>query len=235
MNFDGMPGAGAPGGFGFQPFATNGPTGAGGFPPPGFPRTIVPPAGGFPPAGFPPGGAPAAGMPVTGFPPTGFGRPPRRGKSVRRGDVRTAILILLYEQPLHGYQIMQQIEARSAGMWRPSSGSVYPTLQQLEDEGLVLVAEQDGKKVYELTRSGKDLVEQKAEEFSSLWDSVTSGADDVLMEVNAMIQQVVMAATQVTQIGSDRQVDNATRILAETRRRLYSLLAEGDTPGEEDE
>ncbi|WP_167473083.1 PadR family transcriptional regulator [Nocardia arthritidis] len=147
--------------------------------------------------------------------------------------MRTAILVLLAEQPLHGYQVIQQIEARSGGVWRPSPGSVYPTLQQLEDEGLVSASEVDGRKVYRLSDSGQALVEDRAEEFSTIWNSVTRDVDDGLMEVNGLTQQVMIAASQVTQIGSDAQLTAAAQILSETRRRLYQLLADGDAGKQE--
>ncbi|MCU1683225.1 MAG: PadR family transcriptional regulator [Amycolatopsis sp.] len=147
---------------------------------------------------------------------------------MRRGDVRTAILVLLAEQPLHGYQVIQQIEAHSGGVWRPSPGSVYPTLQQLEDEGMVSASEVEGRKVYDLTAGGKDLVEAKADEFADIWNSVTRDVDDGLMEVNGLVGQVATAAAQVTQIGSDTQLAAAVKILADTRRRLYQILAEGE-------
>jgi DNA-binding PadR family transcriptional regulator len=101
-------------------------------------------------------------------------------------------------------------------------------LQQLEDEGLVSTSEVDGRKVYELTGTGKDLVEAKGEEFAAIWDSVTRDVDDGLMEVHGLIGQVATAAAQVTQIGSDAQLATAVKILADTRRRLYQILAEGE-------
>src|SRR5215210_86537 len=79
--------------------------------------------------------------------PWGFGS--HRGPRARRGDVRAALLVLLAEEPRNGYQLMQEIEERSDGVWRPSPGSVYPALQQLEDEGLVRVAPGEGRKAFE--------------------------------------------------------------------------------------
>src|SRR5215218_4893726 len=95
------------------------------------------------------------GGPQFGFP--GFGPP--RGPRARRGDVRAALLVLLGEEPRNGYQLMQEIEQRSDGVWRPSPGSVYPALQQLEDEGLVRVAPGEGRKAFELTDEGRAHVE----------------------------------------------------------------------------
>ncbi|MCY7419019.1 MAG: PadR family transcriptional regulator [Chloroflexi bacterium] len=87
----------------------------------------------------------------------GSGRMPfmGRSRSTRRGEIRTAILALLVESPMHGYQIITELSERSGGDWRPSAGSVYPTLQQLTDEGLVGDEERDGRRVYELTETGR--------------------------------------------------------------------------------
>jgi DNA-binding PadR family transcriptional regulator len=79
----------------------------------------------------------------------------RHGRpTVRRGDVRTAILAVLKDEPMHGYQVIRVLEERSGGHWRPSAGSIYPTLQQLEDEGLVRSEEVDGRRTYRLTDEG---------------------------------------------------------------------------------
>ena len=90
-----------------------------------------------------------------GFPPGGG--PRGRGRKARRGDIRTAGLLLLAEEPRNGYQIMQEVEERSGGVWRPSPGSVYPALQQLEDEGLIRSQEADGRKLFALTEAGSAL------------------------------------------------------------------------------
>ena len=82
----------------------------------------------------------------------------------RRGDIRTAVLAALEESPAHGYEIIQRFEEKTAGMWRPSAGSIYPTLQLLEDEGLVRSYERDGKKVYELTDEGRAAAARRVEE-----------------------------------------------------------------------
>src|SRR5215208_1704044 len=93
-----------------------------------------------------------------------WGFPGRRGPRARRGDVRAALLVLLAEEPRNGYQLMQEIEQRSDGTWRPSPGSVYPALQQLEDEGLVRVEPGDGRKAYTLTDEGRAHVEARRDE-----------------------------------------------------------------------
>src|SRR5277367_1035656 len=100
--------------------------------------------------GFGPGGG-YGDFPFGG--PAGRGR--GRGRKARRGDIRTAALLLLAEEPRNGYQIMQEVEDRSDGVWRPSPGSVYPALQQLEDEGLIRSEEIDGRKLFRLTDDGE--------------------------------------------------------------------------------
>src|SRR3954451_219248 len=91
----------------------------------------------------------------------GFGGPGARRSRARRGDVRAAILLLLAEEPRNGYAIMQEIERRTDGVWRPSPGAVYPALSQLEDEGLVRATEHDGRRSYELTDEGRAYAEQR--------------------------------------------------------------------------
>jgi DNA-binding PadR family transcriptional regulator len=169
-----------------------------------------------------------------GFP---FGGPPgghRRGPKARRGDVRTAILLLLAEEPRNGYQLMQEIEDRSDGVWRPSPGSVYPALQQLEDEGLVRTVETDGRKLFELTDAGRELVAERDEELPTPWDEMTGGISDETAEAAMVMRGLVMAFSQVMQAGSKAQQEEATKALTETRRRLYAILAEDD-PQQESE
>jgi DNA-binding PadR family transcriptional regulator len=153
-----------------------------------------------------------------------------------RGDVRAAILALLWERPLHGYQIMQEIAERTAGAWTPSPGSVYPTLQQLEDEGLVAVEAVEGRRVYRLTEAGRAYAEERRQELASLWEGLEGMRDGDWVQVRALAWQTAMAAMQVAHAGDARQVAEAARLLAETRRRLYAILAEEGAPdgGEED-
>jgi len=160
----------------------------------------------------------------------GFGG---RGPRARRGDVRAAILDLLAEgQPWNGYQIIQEIAGRTHGVWRPSAGSVYPALQQLEDEGLIGTAEGEGRRrMYRLTDAGRAYVEEHADELRASWDAVAGMADDVALELRDMIRQVAMATMEVARAGSDVQLAEARRVLAETRRSLYRILA-ADEPDE---
>jgi DNA-binding PadR family transcriptional regulator len=145
---------------------------------------------------------------------------------VRRGDVRTAILALLAEEPMHGYQIIGQLGERSGGMWRPSAGSVYPTLQQLEDEGLVKGEERDGRTVYALTDSGKTAADE-AGKGPRPWDM--PGATEAT-NLFGLFQPLGIAVAQVSQVGTPEAVEQARAILIEARRALYRLLAEDGTP-----
>ena len=165
-----------------------------------------------------------------GGPPFGFGGPPfgRGGPKARRGDVRTAALLLLDEGPRNGYQIMQDIEERSDGVWRPSPGSVYPALQQLEDEGLVRTTETDGRKQYELTDAGKAYVAERGEDLPPPWEEMTGGYSDEVKTAANHMRDVALAFSQVARAGSPSQVAEASKILAETRRSLYRILAEGE-------
>src|SRR3954465_2175874 len=99
---------------------------------------------------------------------------PAAGPRARRGDVRAAILALLAEEPRNGYQLIQEIEARSGGEWRPSPGAIYPALQQLTDEGLIEGTEGEGRKTFRLTDAGRSYVEQHADEVNSPWEAMTS-------------------------------------------------------------
>jgi DNA-binding PadR family transcriptional regulator len=153
---------------------------------------------------------------------------------VRRGDVRAAILDLLAEgQPWNGYQIIQEIGARTDGLWRPSAGSVYPALQQLEDEGLITTdAGEDRRRMYTLTEAGQTYVEAHADELRASWDAVTGSVDDAEFQLRDTIKQVMIAVHQVAQAGSAAQVTQAGKVLADTRRALYRILAADgeDTP-----
>jgi DNA-binding PadR family transcriptional regulator len=163
----------------------------------------------------------------------GFGP---RGPRVRRGDVRAAILDLLAEgQPWNGYQIIQEIGERTQGVWRPSAGSVYPALQQLEDEGLITpAAGEDRRRNYTLTDEGRSYVEAHADELRSSWDAVTGSIDDEVVQMHNLSRQAAMAVVQVAQAGSPAQVQQASKILADTRKALYRILAaDDDTAGED--
>ena len=169
--------------------------------------------------------------------------PPRfggRGPRVRRGDVRAAILDLLAEgEPWNGYQIIQEIGARTQGVWRPSAGSVYPALQQLEDEALIRdqgseAAGEDRRRMYTLTEEGQAYVTEHADELKASWDAVTGSVNDTEVQLRHTIHQVMVAVSQVAQAGSAAQVQQAGKILGDTRRALYRILATDGEDAEED-
>jgi DNA-binding PadR family transcriptional regulator len=144
---------------------------------------------------------------------------------MRRRGVRQAILAVLLDEPMHGYQVIQDLEARSGGRWRPSAGSVYPTLQQLEDEGLVRGEEQGGRRVYTLTDAGRTAA-QESPLHRHPWFS--GPAREEAAETRDLIAQLVGAAVQVRRAGSAAAQDRARMILIDARRQLYRLLAEDD-------
>ena len=146
------------------------------------------------------------------------------GARMRRGDVRTAVLRLLSEQPMHGYQIIQELSARSGGAWSPSAGSVYPTLQLLADEGLVTAEETAGKKVFSLTEAGAAAVAEMAEQ-AAPWDEAAqsnTGAPAYREAAGKLMQ----AVWQIGTTGSRTQVDAAVEVLTDARKKLYAILAE---------
>lgn len=146
----------------------------------------------------------------------------RGGHSVRRGNVRNAILVVLRDEPMHGYQIITELEARTDGRWRPSAGSIYPTLQLLEDEGLIKGEEVDGRRVYRLTDAGRAI----ADEHPLAHHPWLSGEGDDAMDFRKLVASVLAAAHQVRRSGSEQANAEAREILLDSRRRLYRLLAD---------
>ncbi|MBC7442877.1 MAG: PadR family transcriptional regulator [Ramlibacter sp.] len=147
------------------------------------------------------------------------------GPRMGRGDVRAAVLLLLAEAPMHGYQIIHEIEERSNGAWKPSPGSVYPTLQLLADEGLISAEESNGRKTYSLTDEGR-LVADAAADQAAPWQTQTvrdSGRVTALPKAGIDLAQ---AASQVGRTGNPEQVKQAVAVLEEARRKLYSILAQ---------
>ena len=167
------------------------------------------------------------------FGPWGPGFGGRGGPRARRGDVRAALLVLLAEEPRNGYGLMQEIEQRSEGVWRPSPGSVYPALQQLEDEGLVRAEEREGSRVFTLTDAGRAHVEEN--DLGAPWEAVRDDVGVGVHELRGLIAQVATAAWQVAQAGTEAQLAEARRILGDTRRALYRILAEDDEEPREDD
>lgn len=153
----------------------------------------------------------------------GFG--PRRGRRPR-GDVRGAVLLLLAEEPRNGYSIIQEIEERSSGAWRPSPGSVYPLLQQLEESGLTRSNDVDGRKLIELTDEGRELVERDRATIGEPWKLAADDPRAAVQEGRQASMGVLQAASAVFQQGDEAQKARALSLLTEARRSLYGILAE---------
>jgi DNA-binding PadR family transcriptional regulator len=162
-----------------------------------------------------------------GFGPFGFGGPGGRGRRARRGDVRAAALLLLEEEPRNGYQLMQEIEERSGGAWRPSPGSIYPALSQLEDEGLVRSDESAGRRAFQLTDDGRAYVEEHREALGVPWDEASGDLPEGLVELRKLMVQLGMATMQVAQAGDEAQTAEARKVLEDARKALYGILADG--------
>lgn len=163
---------------------------------------------------------PGRGGPFAQFGPGGPGRGGRR----RRGDVRTALLMLLHlDGPANGYQLMQALEERSEGNWRPSPGSVYPALSQLEDEGLIRQITSDAGRAYEITDTGREQVESRGDA-KAPWEPEEEG-HETYSAFRRTVFSTAKAAWQVVQDGDEQQVAKATELLNEARRGLYRLLA----------
>jgi len=167
--------------------------------------------------------------PFPPLPPGPWGHRGRgRGQGRRgRGDVRAAILALLAERPMHGYEMIQELEARTGGVWRPSPGSVYPTLQLLEDEDLIAGEEGEGRRRFTLTDAGRAEAERQGQ---APWETVTAGVAPAAWNLRDAIGQIAQATWSVAGAGTEAQQARALEILHEARRRLYAILAEADRP-----
>jgi DNA-binding PadR family transcriptional regulator len=156
----------------------------------------------------------------------GRGAPGGRGRGrgrVQRGDVRTAILLVLADEAMHGYQIMQAISDRTGGAWRASPGAVYPTIAQLEDEGLVTTREEGGRRSVTLTSEGRTYVEERS---ARLGDPFAEFADRPTgPDLREPLHELQAAARQILSSGSAAQVEAASQVLARARRSLYLILA----------
>lgn len=180
------------------------------------------------------GGGPGFGPGFGGFGPgfpfgPGGHRGGRRGSRAARGDIRLAALGLLAEQPMHGYQLMREIATRSEGAWRASPGAVYPALQQLEDEGLIEPQPGAGKRVFTVTEQGREYVEEHRDEIDGVWRSAAEGVDESWLALADTGRQVMQAFGQVVSAGNRQQVAAATKLMADTRRQLYRILAEDES------
>ena len=172
----------------------------------------------------PRGGRP---MPPDGAP----GRRHRGGRGrAPRGDVRAAVLQLLAEEPMHGYQLMQAIAERSGGRWTPSPGAIYPTINQLEDEGLVTVTADAGRKLVTLTDAGREYIDARRESSADPFAGFEASAPGT--DLRGPLEQIHGAVREIARTGTDTQLTAAAAVLAEARRALYLLLADGpETPG----
>jgi DNA-binding PadR family transcriptional regulator len=205
------------------------PDGPGGFP--------GGPGGGRGPRGGDHRGGPRGGRSGSEFESPDFddgerhGPGPHRGGGGRRrhrarGDVRAAILLLLEEQPRHGYDLIQEITERSAGSWTPSPGSIYPTLQILEDEGLVAIENVDGRKMGSLTPTGTAHVDANRAALGTPWSTAGDVGPD--LAIRKEILALKDAAAQVVRVGTPAQYTAATTVLATARKELYRILAGDD-------
>lgn len=153
---------------------------------------------------------------------------PPKGTKAGRGDVRAAILALLREGPMNGYQIMSEIEERSSGAWRPSPGAVYPALSQLADEGLIAGEESGGRRTYALTQAGREYIEQNPERARGAWESAEQQEAWQVPGLFAEAARLGGGIVQLAHAGTPEQIRAAERLLAKARRDLYRILADDD-------
>jgi DNA-binding PadR family transcriptional regulator len=162
----------------------------------------------------------------------GFGPGPRggrrggHGRRGRRGDVRAAILVLLAERPMHGYEMIQEIAARSEDLWRPSPGSVYPTLQLLVDEGLIVGTETEGsKRLFELTDAGRAAAEKVG---TPPWEEIAEAIDPSHISLRTATGQLFGAVAQSAHAATPEQQQRIIDIVNNARREIYTILSEDD-------
>jgi DNA-binding PadR family transcriptional regulator len=139
--------------------------------------------------------------------------------------VRAAVLALLAEEPRHGYAVMTELAQRSGGLWRPSPGSVYPVLQQLQDEGLVSVEEADGRRIFSLTEAGRTYVAEHPDEVHEPWSAADNGPLERIQSVMFAVQALGAAADQVARTADDAQAEKAVAVIDQARKSLYRILA----------
>jgi DNA-binding PadR family transcriptional regulator len=182
--------------------------------------------------GGPPGhGSPPWGGGFSGFPWHLFLRAAAAGHRAKRGDIRSAILTLLAEEPRNGYQIMQALEERSRGTWRPSPGSVYPALSQLEDEGLVQSESVGTGRVYSLTDAGRAYVKKQPPSEPSSWEPTSWQGE--IVELLVVARQALPALLQIAQSGDALLLAKAKKVLLTAKRDLYRILADDDVDDDE--
>jgi DNA-binding PadR family transcriptional regulator len=148
----------------------------------------------------------------------------RGGPRARRGDIRAAVLALLAERPMHGYEMIKELEERTKGTWIPSAGSIYPTLQLLEEEGLISGEEADGKRRFTLTDAGVEANSER--EGPSPWEQAARGIDSEVFSLKRSTVQLNHSIAQVFHAADDQQRKRVRELLDETRRKIYAILAE---------
>lgn len=164
------------------------------------------------------------------FGPDRSSRRQRRGRGRRnRGDVRASVLLLLDEQPRHGYEILTELADRSDGSWRPSPGSVYPVLKALSAEGLVHPEQEAGRRVFHLTDEGRKLVEEHRESWGEPWQTESSATTPGLDNLHRDSEQLFGAVRQVVLLNNEPQLRQTAAVLVEARKAIYLMLAEVDS------
>ena len=162
-------------------------------------------------------------------PRSAYGRSSHRfgvGHRARRGDTRAAMLALLADRPMHGYEMIKELDERTAGAWVPSAGSIYPTLQLLEDEGLIEGEEGEGRRLFSLTDAGRK--ENDARSGDAPWEEVTAGYDPELLRLRRSAHQLLAALRQVAEASEPAERKRVRELLDETRRKVYGILAESE-------
>jgi DNA-binding PadR family transcriptional regulator len=179
------------------------------------------------PWGHGPGGRGGRGGPEERGGPDDRRRGRGRGRA-RRGDVRASILALLTERPMHGYEMIQEIGERTGGVWKPSPGSVYPTLQLLEDEGVIEGVEGSGRKLFTLTEAGREEA-AAIPEGTKPWDDASHGVDfEAVHDLRTAMHGIGDALRQLMSNGTAAQRTKALEVMTDTRKRLYLILADAD-------
>jgi DNA-binding PadR family transcriptional regulator len=149
-----------------------------------------------------------------------------RGRGGRRQNVRAAVLALLAERPMHGYEMIRELESRTGGIWRPSPGSIYPTLQLLEDEGLIVAETGEGRKRFALTEAGREEATRAAE--APPWQEFADDTVSQAQDFRDAAFGIMNALRQVGFNGTSEQRQRALEVLNETKRKLYAILAESE-------
>jgi DNA-binding PadR family transcriptional regulator len=161
----------------------------------------------------------------------GRGRP---GPGVRRGEIRPLIFSALAQKPMHGYEVIQWLEDQSGGRWRPSAGSVYPTLQQLADEGLVTSEEVDGRRTYTLTEAGHAAADESAPRAWGRSERGRGSDGERQPDVRQLAMQLAAATIQVHKMGSPHAKAEAVKVLTAARKQMYRLLSEDEPEAGDD-